>query len=529
MTHDQTRICVPLTHSTCEQMAAGIDAAAAAGADMIELRLDCLADWTTDSIRGLMQKADRFPGQVIATCRHAREEGHWDGDESARVSLMELVGLNGADYIDFEYEAWRASANIRQKIGLVCDVNTDSTRPRCRLILSKHDFQQTPDDPTAVLEQIAREPCHVVKLACKANTVTDALRMLDAMRTSAKLRPTIAISMGEPGIMTRVLAGKFGALLTFASLEAGKESAPGQITIEQMHSLYRWGSIRPTTQVYGVIACPVGHSMSPAIHNAAFDEIGYDGIYLPFRVEPDMASFEAFVDGCISRDWLHVRGYSVTIPHKENLLRYADRRGGTIEPLAKRIGVANTLAIDADGRLSVYNTDCRGALDALCAGMGISEGRLKDLPVTVIGAGGAGRAIVAGLCDRGSRVTIYNLIPPEAAESLAAEFGAVAGRWEERGCLPSAVIINCTSLGMWPKVKDMPLPADRLKPGQVVFDVVYNPIETRLLSEARKAGCRTIDGVTMFVNQAVAQFERWTSRPAPVQRMREVVVRRLSQ
>ncbi|HOW70302.1 MAG TPA: shikimate dehydrogenase [Phycisphaerae bacterium] len=527
-----TKLCVPLTANTYERMAADIRAATAAQADMIELRLDHLRDHDLASLRRLMDAARSFPGELIVTCRMAEEGGRWDGDESGRVSLMELAGLCGAHYLDFEYEAWRRSANIRQKIGLVCDVNTDSSRPRARLILSKHDFERTPDDPASILADIAREPAHVVKLACKANKITDSLLMLEALRASAAVRPTIALSMGEAGILARVLARKWGAVLTFASLEAGQESAPGQVPVTQMREMYRWDALNAETRVYGVIGCPVAHSMSPAIMNAAFGEVGHNGVYLPMRVEPDYTDFRAFVDGCLRRPWLDLRGCSVTIPHKQNLLRYVEERGGDIEPLARRIGAANTLSVEkgtrpdgSDARVSASNTDYRGAMDALMAGLA-GGGDLGDAAVVVLGAGGASRAIVAGLRDAGCRVTICNRTA-DKARALADEFQATARPWNDRGRLEADVVVNCTSIGMWPKVDESPLPGGPRLGKMVVFDTIYNPIETQLLRDARERGCRTIDGVAMFVNQAAAQFQIWTGIPAPTATIRLHLVQRL--
>lgn len=509
-------------------------AAVAGGADAVELRLDFLEEWDEAGVVSLLKAVDAFGGEVIATYRVASEGGRYDGDEATRVSRLEFVGLSRTiDYVDVEYEAWRASANIRQKIGLVCDVNDDSGRSRRRLILSRHNFENTPFDVDTMLEVIGHEPAHVLKIACKANNVVDALRVLDTLRRNAGVRPTIALAMGEAGLMTRILARKFGAFLTFASLEAAKESAPGQISLADMKGLYRWDAIDADTQVYGVIGCPVGHSMSPAILNAAFGKTGYNGVYLPFRVEPEAADFAAFIDGCVTRPWFGLRGCSVTIPHKQNLLRYVERRGGYVEPLTRRIGAANTLCIDpgeredgTDARISAYNTDYRGAMDALLAGMRCTADQLDDVPVAVLGAGGVSRAIVAGLRDLGCAVTIYNRTR-EKATTLAAEFGAEARPFEERARHGAAVVINCTSTGMWPNVDESPMPAEGLSGKPVVFDTVYNPIETRLLREAREHGCTTVDGVAMFVGQAAAQFERWTGQSAPVGLMRDVVVRRL--
>jgi 3-dehydroquinate dehydratase/shikimate dehydrogenase len=510
-------------------------AAAAGGADAVELRLDFLQDWDEPAVLRLLDAARAFPGEVIATCRIAAEGGQYTEGEDQRISRIQFVGLHDAvDLIDVEYEAWRASANIRQKIGLVCEVNRDSDRPRRRLILSRHDFEATPFDLGSRLAVVGREPAHVAKIACRAAGMVDALRMLDALRASAAERPTIALSMGEAGLVTRVLARKFGAYLTFASLEAGRESAPGQVSLAEMRETYRWDAIGPATSVYGVIGCPVGHSMSPAMLNAAFGQGGIDGVYLRFRVEGDYGAFAAFIDGCVARPWLGLRGCSVTIPHKQNLLRYVESRGGYLEPLARRIGAANTLCIEpgqdpegTDARVSAYNTDYRGAMDALLAGTGCTAAQLAGTSVAVLGAGGASRAIVAGLRDCGCAVTVYNRTP-EKAQALAAEFAAEARPYEERAGHAADIVVNCTSTGMWPQVDETPMPEAGLAGRPVVFDTVYNPIETRLLREAREHGCRTVDGAAMFVGQAAAQFTRWTGLPAPRDLMRAVVVARLS-
>jgi len=527
-----TRLCVPLTADTCQKMAQEIDAATQAGAEMIELRLDYLREWNSDLIVKLMARAEQFDGEVIATCRIAEEGGKFEFDELQRVGLLELAGQNGADYIDVEFNTWKESAYVRDRIGKVCGIDKRFKQARSKLILSKHDFERTPADLDAILAEIAREPAHVVKLACKAETITDSVRMLAALKNSAAIRPTIALSMSETGILTRVLAKKFGALLTFTSLETGKESAPGQLSISEMRSLYRWDALKANTKVYGVIGCPVAHSMSPAIHNTAFGEIRYNGIYLPLQVEPDYESFATFIDACRSLEGLDLRGCSVTIPHKENLLRYVEQQGGEVESLSKRIGVANTLCIDpikgGGDKLCALNTDYRGAMDALCDGMGISGNDLGNLSVAILGAGGVSRAIVAGLRDRGCNVTIYNRTGAKA-EKLAEEFDCTAKPWDQRGDLTADAVINCTSIGMWPDTEDTPLSKEAISNSHpAVFDTVYNPIETRLLREARELGCKTVDGVAMFVNQAVAQFERWTDKQAPVDVMRDVVIARLS-
>ncbi len=542
-----TYLCTPLTAATCEEMLAQAAAARDAGAEMLELRLDHLADATVGNLHALMADVRALGLPTIATCRAASEGGRFSGPDRERIWMFEAAARAGLDFIDVERASWHESPELRERIDTWR--HTHARTGGSRLILSAHDFERTPPDLVERFEEIARSGCDVPKIACRAASATDALRMLDLLRPpaaapcgessspvcyAAESRCGIAIAMGEAGILTRVLAKKLGAFLTFASLEAGKESAPGQVTLHDMRELYRWDAIGERTKVYGVIGCPVGHSMSPAIHNAGFGAIGYDGVYLPMRVEPEYTSLAAFLDACLARPWLDVRGFSVTIPHKENLLRYVRERGGEVEPLAERIGVANTLVIaGAEGsggappRLSAYNTDYVGALDALCAGLACTHDDLRNLPVVILGAGGASRAIVAGLHDCGARVTITNRTQTKA-ESLAREFGCTAVAWGERERLQADVIVNCTSIGMWPHVDDSPLPSSALDGRPAVFDTVYNPIETQLLRAARERGCRTIDGLGMLVRQAARQFTLWTGQDAPLEQMDVVARARLS-
>jgi len=532
----KSKLCVPIVADTVERMVADAHAAIDRGAEMVELRLDYLGALDAATAQRLVTQVKKIPVEVIATCRMAVEGGRYAGDERVRADVLAAAARAGADYVDVEHRAWGTEAF--QQSGLAAILRTPAdvrgvTDPPARLILSAHDFERTPTHLPESFGKIARESCDVVKVACQANRITDSLAMLDALRGSAASRPTIALSMGEAGLMTRTLAGKFGAMLTFAALTEGSESAPGQVTVAQMRDLYRWSAVGPETQVYGVIGCPVAHSMSPAILNAAFGAAGHDGVYLPLRVEPAYEELAAFLDGCLARPWLNVRGFSVTIPHKQNLLRYVSQRGGEIEPLAARIGAANTLCIEVsrredntDTRVAAYNTDYRGAMDALLAGMGQPESALNDARVVVLGAGGAARAIVAGLRDAGARVTICNRTAAKA-NALADEFEAETHPWDRRGRLEADVIVHCTSIGMWPDTDATPLPDVDLPSRTVVFDTIYNPIETRLLREAGRCGCTTIDGLAMFVNQAAAQFKLWTGRPAPVEAMRKVALERL--
>ncbi len=520
-----------MVHSV-EQALALAAMAAEQGADLVEFRIDTF----TDQPIALTQLVERSPLPCIVTCRHSSEGGHYDGDDQTRIALLEHAGLASRPpaYIDLELACYQRSANLRQKVGLVVDHPAQVRPTPTGLILSTHDFQGRPADLLQRVEAMVDSPtCRVVKLAWMARSLRDNLEAFELI--GRQYKPTVALCMGEAGLPSRVLARKFGALLTFAAVDAGgadkdTSTAPGQPTLAQLKTLYRWDKIGATTRVYGVIGHPVGHSLSPHIHNAGFDAVNHDGVYLKMPIPPEYEHFKATVGAWLDFKELHFRGASVTIPHKENLLRFVGERGGAVEPLAQRIGAANTLTVREDGSLYAFNSDYAAALDSVCDTLGVQRQELGGMRVAVIGAGGAARAIVAGFAGHGATVVIYNRTL-DRAQKLADDFQdlpgkVVAARLEKLCDSCCQVFINCTPVGMHPKVHDAPLSeADKTLPGAgaVVFDTIYNPLTTRLLREARAAGCLTIQGIEMFVRQAALQFVAWTGQPAPVDLFRRVV------
>jgi len=497
----QTILICPLIADDVRAMRADMRRAAEAGADAVECRLDMLAEPPTDEqLRGLLEGA---PLPVIATCRPARQGGRYRGDEGRRLEILRRAGELGAEYVDVEM-----------------DTPADA-RPAGKVILSHHDFQRCPADLEKIVSSLDASTAAVNKVALAARSPADALRALDAIRACRK--PTIALAMGEAGVASRILARKFGAFGTFAALAEGGQSAPGQPTLDEIKSLYRWDAIGPDTAVYGVIAFPAAHSMSPAIHNAAFAAAGMNAVYLPLLIEPPAESFNRFMDEALRRAWLSLRGLSVTLPHKENALAYVG--GENCDELTRRIGAVNTITVGEGGRLSGANTDYAAAIDSLCRAIGATREQLAGRTVAVLGAGGAARAIVAALAYYRAEVTIYNRTV-ERGRRLASEFACRAAPLQEAAKAQAEIIINCTSVGMHPKVSGCPIDAIP-KAAKVVFDTVYNPIATKLLRDAKSAGCVTVSGLEMFVEQAVGQFEAWTHQKAPRDVMRRVVVERL--
>ena len=469
-----------------------------AGADLIELRVDRIGD--VAAVEELLRQPHDQP--FIVTVRCAAEGGAWGGGERERLRVIERLASLAPGYVDVE-----AAVARRPAIG------------GNRLILSHHDLAATPADPGAVLDRLAGRGADVIKAAFTAADALDALRVLDALRQRAGRCRTIALAMGEAGLVSRVLARKFGAFLTFAAPRPGSASAPGQITVSELRQRYRWNTIGRATRLFGVIGWPVAHSRGPQLHNAALAAADLDGVYLPMPVKPSYADLATFLDYVSAEPWRDLRGLSVTIPHKEHVARWLARRGDTLSPLAARCGAVNTLVRTPGGRWRGANTDALGVVAAIENAAEPAAGELRGVAVDVLGAGGVARAAVAALVDRGCTVTIYNRSPERAAR-LADELGCRCLPWERRADGAGRVLINCTSVGMTPHTARTPMPRRRLAPPLVVFDTVYTPRQTRLLREAAAAGCTTIDGETLFVAQAAAQFSLWHDRPAPVGAMR---------
>ena len=503
-----TLLCCPITVNDADEALAACARAAEAGADLAEFRVDSLTN-DADALARLVAEA---PLPAIVTFRHRSEGGLYGEPEAVRVGLLDRLSREARPpaYVDFEHARLAAlSAAERETLRGVAE--------RCGLILSTHDFAGRPADLDRRVLAMADTPgVRVLKAAWAARSLRDNLQAFELVER--RLAPTAALCMGEAGLPSRVLAKKFGAFVTFAAAQAGAGTAPGQPTIDELKNLYRWDAIGRDTRVYGVIGDPVGHSKSPRIHNAAFGETAFDGVYLPLPIPAGYEHLKATLSAWADHGSLHFRGASVTIPHKADLLRFAEERGAAIDPLAARIGAANTLIVADDGALSVRNTDCDAALGVVRAAL--PGGDLAGSRVAVLGAGGVARGVVAGFADAGCAVTVFNR-SVDRAEALAAALGASAAPLVEAPDAEADVWINATSIGMEtaddPEPDASPLarvPA-RWGPGVVVFDTVYTPPETRLLRDAAAAGCTTVGGTAMFLAQAAAQFKAWTGLEAP--------------
>jgi len=514
----ETKLAVPIAARNIDQAETQIESARAAGADILELRTDYLENLNVDLLKKLIagiKNAGDKKLPIIVTCRDKQQGGAIDYPQKLRVNVLAAALKAGAEFIDFEYENF-LSIDGQEKIRLALSQTSKS-----RLILSAHNFETKFDNIGKLYRNILNVcPVAIPKLIYVANHINDCFDAFDLLHQTSAER--IIFCMGAGGLISRILAKKLGCFLTFASVEDIYATAPGQLTIKDLRQLYRYDYIDSETRLYGVIADPVGHSLSPAIHNACFGDKQMKKLYLPLLVEGGRREFDSFIHQALLRKWLNFRGFSITIPHKQNALSYVRASRGYVEPLAQKIGAANTLLVGPDGKLEAYNTDYAGALDAITSGMGITKAGLNGLPVAVVGAGGVSRAIVAGLSDAGAEIRIYNRTV-EKAEKLAAEFDCEFAPLDDLKSLDVKLLINCTSIGMHPNVEATPVPKESLKRGMAVFDTVYNPAQTLLLKEAKKKRMKTIDGISMFVNQAMAQFKLFTQTDGNPELMRKVV------
>ena len=485
-------ICIPIVGPSQDQALKDISQAQPLS-DIVELRLDLIENPDLQTLLNALDKP------CIVTNRTKLEGGQFKGSEEERVHILREAMEAGVEYIDIE------SATPRQYLQPILEA-----KGKTKTILSFHHFSLTPDSLPGIYEIMSETPADVLKIVTYAKGINDNIAMFNLLAQAKKdERPLIAFCMGEMGEISRILSPQLGGFLTFGSLDGGKESAPGQIPATTLKQIYRVGLPRPSCKIYGVIGNPVSKSMGYLIHNSAFAETGLTHIYVPFFVENVPQFFHAF------EPWLD--GLSVTMPHKEKIMGLLNR----IEPTAKKIGAVNTVVREKEGWAG-YNTDFSGALKALEA-----HTSLQDKNTLIIGSGGTAKAIGYGVAQRGARLTVTYNTNRERGEQLARELNAEVISVHDLDNRKIDVLINCSPVGMNPDRGQTPFPARLLKPEMIVFDSVYNPIETRLLKEAKAAGCVTVSGVELFVNQAAEQFELWTGKQAPRNTMRQILIEKL--
>jgi 3-dehydroquinate dehydratase/shikimate dehydrogenase len=504
------KICVPVCVRHPDEMRDAIAAAARVG-DIVELRADCLVD-PHAAVSFLHESAHVIERPLIVTTRSPEQEGRAEVDYQTRRGFWSALDHSNAGYfIDLELDMVQDFASL-ESAKLPVDWS--------RVICSHHDFMRVPEDLEKIFELMAATPAGIIKIAVQTDDALDCLSIFKLLeRSQAERRQLIAIGMGDAGVMTRILGPSRGSFLTYASLDGDSGNAPGQLTAQELRELYRIDHIDPDTQVFGIMGQPVGHSLSPRIHNAAFAAGNLNAVYLPLEVRDALQFIRRMVHPKTRElDW-KLGGLSVTAPHKSTVMQTLD----WIEPAAKEIGAVNTI-VARDDQLRGYNTDAAGFISSLRNGFG----SLKGAQCAIIGAGGAARACSWALSGQGAAVTILAR-DNKKAQSFADRFGA-----KYRELIGAAydgfdIVVNATPLGTRGQLEnETPATAAQLSEVRLVYDLVYNPIETRFIREARAAGCEVLSGIEMLLAQAIEQFKLWTGRDPGIEVMRTAALRRLS-
>lgn len=486
------RICAVAAASTAAEMAKLV-LSGLRETPTIEVRLDWLR---SDSERSLFLnwlKNKKLRGKTfVATCRRKIAGGQLRAGISAELYWLNQAREAGCTWCDLEVETWRdLSGASPSDLGL-----------SARMLLSLHDFHSTPARFPQLISSY-RPPADALKIAANSRSIADSIRLLYL----AKRLNTVAVPMGETGLPARILALRHGSALAYAPI--GEATAPGQVSLLDLKYLYRVHELTDHTRVYGVVGNPVGHSLSPLMHNTGFVARKVDAVYLPFLVK-DLRDFLKAVPE------LGVRGFSVTIPHKQNILRHLKE----CDPLAAEIGAVNTVVVRRDGTLYGCNTDYVGVLRALENKMKLAGSR-----VLIFGAGGVARAAAFALAKTGAHVAICARREKAARELAKAVGGEVVPRRVLRSERFDA-ILNSTPIGMHPHDGVSPLISRELN-CELVMDLINRPEKTQLLRIAERNGIPTVPGIEMFIPQGVAQWELWTGQKAPEALMRRTVLRAL--
>ena len=503
------KLCVAIQASSPEEL---IERAASALADsrFLEFRLDSLAKPAS-----ILPKVKEFLAAhrdttVLATCRRKQFGGLFTGSLKAELEVLLAAAEAGCQIVDLEVESAEEAAP-RQLDQLRDGLRAAGTA----LLISFHDFSRTKNlDQTALRIEVFQPD--FVKVVSTAKSLADNLAVLKLIQEHSRSVEVVGIAMGEEGLVSRVLGLRAGAPFTFAAFSdspisdkpatvSTQATAPGQLTARTLRDLYRVEQLDQATRIFGVAGDPIAHSLSPLMHNAAFRRENVNAILLPL-ITHKVADLIT-----LARE-LPLAGSAVTMPLKQEVLRHL----ANSDPLTARIGACNTLRTGADGKLYGFNTDVAGVIRPL-------ERRLKlqGARIVVLGAGGAARAAVFGLVEQGAEVFIVNIVHEDAVK-LAKQAKAKALKRDLFAKAAFDVLINATPCGMEGNKQPLPITEKELN-ASLVFDMVYNPLETPLLKLAKERGIPVISGMEMFVQQGARQFEIWTGKPAPEAEMMRVV------
>jgi 3-dehydroquinate dehydratase/shikimate dehydrogenase len=492
------RLCVAVQGTTPAELLANAEAVLK-DARFLEFRLDLLTK-PAACIAPLKEFMNRHRDvQAIATCRRKPNGGNFAGTLAAEFEILQKAAENGCQIVDLEVES-AEQAGKAQLARFRAALRASTTA----LLISFHDFSRTRGLDEAASRIRAFEPDYV-KVVSTARSLADNLAVLRMIENQSLNAHVVGIAMGEEGLVSRVLGPREGGAFTFASAGDGVETAPGQASVRTLIDLYRVEQIDQATRIFGVAGNPISHSLSPIMHSTAFKRENVNAIMLPLKVK-------ALGDLLTLTRELPLSGVAVTMPLKQEVLPHL----ANMDPLTARIGACNTLRTGADGKLYGFNTDVAGVIRPLEKRM-----RLKGSRILVLGAGGAARAAVFGLVEQGAEVFVTNRTH-ETAVTLARKAHAKSLKQDVLAKNRFDAIINTTPCGMAGVKPAMAIKENELN-APLVFDMVYNPLETPLLKLARSRGLAVIGGIEMFVQQGARQFEIWTGKPAPESEMLRVV------
>jgi len=455
------------------------------GADLLELRID---GFTLEECKEtLPELLSQSPIPTIVTCRSVAEGGMFEESEEERIDMYQVALQcdQSPRYLDVEHET------LKKNPGVLNELSSDQTD----IILSWHDVTSR---PSHLLQRAAEmqgvDGVSVVKIVWRARSIRDNIEAFELIQT--RQRPMIAMCMGEYGIMSRVLAPKFGGFATYAAVDGMECTAPGQPTLREYRSMYHFDTIDAQTKVYGVIGNNVVHSASPQFHNAAFQVAGINAVYLPLQIPKGWEHLKASVGELQYFEPLHFSGASVTIPHKEEMIKLAN----SCNDISVRVGATNTISLH-NGTISANNTDVT-ALASLT---------FEASNVLILGGGGVARAAIVAMQQHGAQVFVATR-RSEQAEILSKEFSChVASDAKDN----IDTIVNCTPIGMEGGNAPEGDPLTALAPSIAlnasirVIDTVYKPKETPLLLRASEAGCEVVYGEDIFRLQATEQQRIW--------------------
>jgi 3-dehydroquinate dehydratase/shikimate dehydrogenase len=492
------KLCVAIQAETPAEM---VDRAEAALKDVrfFEFRLDSLPKpvIALPYLKQFLSEHKDVTG--IATCRRKELGGGFVGALAAELAILADAAVAGCQIVDLEVESAEQA-----KPAQIAKIRATGAA----LLISFHDFTRT-RGLDQVADRIERFKPEYVKVVSTARSLADNLAVLRLIEDRSLATNIVGIAMGEEGILSRVLGPRAGAAFTFASLTDGVETAPGQMAARTLLDVYRIDQLDPVTRIFGVAGNPIAHSLSPLMHNRAFRREIVNAVMLPLKAR----SLDDLLT--VIRD-LPLAGVAVTMPLKEEVLPHL----ANMDPLTAKIGACNTLRTGADGKLYGFNTDVAGVIRPLEKRL-----RLKGARIAVLGAGGAARAAVFGLVAQGAEVFVVNRTH-EKAVSLARQAKAKSLKHEVFAKQRFDVLINSTPCGMKGNKQTLPIAENELN-ASLVFDMVYNPIETPLLKLAHSRGIAVVSGLEMFVQQGARQFEIWTGKPAPENEMLRVVEQEL--